>query len=307
MGDFKAYTENFLHDKKLGKAKKINFWANWAWKIVRLVLMAGICYIILYPFVVKILNSFFTYSDFLDPTVRFIPKNPTFKNIFAVAQTMNYWSATFNTAGLSLLVGFIQTIICAIVGYGFARFKFKGNGLLFLCVIFTLIVPPQTIMIPLYRLFYDIPGMQGGLIDTFWPMVILSVTGIGFRNGLYIFIFRQLFKNMPKELEDAAYIDGCGYAKTFVKIMLPSATSAMLTVFLFSFSWQWTDLFYTRLFNPTTKNIVSAVDLVTSSQPIMTSMMKNTASILAIIPLLLLFAIAQKGFTQSIERSGIVG
>lgn len=278
-----------------------------AWKIIRLVLMAGLCYIVLYPFVVKLLQAFFTYRDFLDPTVRFIPKTPTLDNIVNVLRFMDYGSAFVETFGLSLAIGVLQMLIGALVGYGFARFHFRGNGFFFVCVIFTLIVPPQTLLIPLYRTFYEIPGMPGGLIDTPWPMLILALTGQGFRNGLYIFLYRQFFKNMPKELEDAAYIDGCGYFGTFVRIMLPPARSTMLTVFLFGFAWQWTDLFYTRLFNPNVANLVNAAMRVTSSQPILASMMRNTAALLVILPLFVLFAFAQKGFTQSIERSGIVG
>jgi multiple sugar transport system permease protein len=280
-----------------------------AWKIIRLVMIIGLCYIILYPFIIKILNSVKSLSDFMDPTVRFISKSPTFDNIVKCFNSMQYIEAFRNTFTQSLMVGIMQMIMCALIGYGLARFDFRGKKIVFACVILTLIIPPQTIMIPLFTRFRFFMGLPKGLIDTFWPMAILSATGLGLKNGLYIFICRQFFGNVPKELEEAASIDGCGSFATFTRIMIPSAVPTLVTVFLFAFSWQWTDLFYNQLFFRNLPTLVNAIDKVTVdvSEPIMYSMMRNTAAMLAILPLALLFIVAQRKFVQSIENSGIVG
>lgn len=280
------------------------------WVVVRFVIIVGLCYVILYPFAVKLLNSIKSYQDFFDPTVRFIPRNPTLDNIKTVLVNMDYSWATLRTAFVSLLCGVLQTSVCALIAYGFARFRFKGNRILFFCVLLTLLLPPQTIMIPLYmkfRFFLSIKSLS--VIDTLIPMVVLSLTGIGLKNGLYIFMLRQVFRGMPQELEEAAYIDGCGYFRTFYKIILPSAVPMLTTVFLFIFAWQWTDTFYNNLFFVNFKVLTTAIDRINgiSTVEIFQSMYSDTAALLAIIPLAILYVFTQKAFVQSVERSGIVG
>ena len=280
---------------------------SWFWKIVRMVILVGLCYIILYPFFIKIMNSFKTVDDFLDPTVRFIPTEFTLENIETVMYQMDYWPTLLNTVVMAVVLGALQMIVSALVGYGLARFKFRGHNLLFFIVIFTLIVPPQTILIPLFLKFRFFMGFIN-LVETSWPMVILSATGLGLKNGLYIFLFRQIFKNMPKELEEAAYLDGCSAFRTFGRIMLPSATSMMVTVFLLAFSWLWTDTTYNSLFLtdfPVLSNVVNSIGV--SGIPIMAANYKSIAAILSIIPIAILFIFAQKSFVQSIDRAGLVG
>lgn len=287
-----------------------NFLKSVAWKVIRFVLIMGLCYIILYPFFIKIVNAFKGYNDFFDPTVRFLPKNFTLGNIRTVIERMNYWEALRNTFFLATGLSLVQTFISAFIGYGFARFKFKGNNFFFFLVILTLIVPPETIIIPLVIQFKDFMGL-GNLIDRPfpYPQVILTATGLGFKNGLYIFMFRQFFKNIPKELEEASYLDGCGLFKTYFKIMFPSATSVLVTVFLLSFSWQWTDTVYTSVFFkeiPFLPNLISGLGMG-SEMPIILSNYKNIGAILAILPIALLFIVAQKFFVQSVDRTGLVG
>lgn len=298
-----ASFKNKLEHKYLNKEHIFSL----IWKIVRYVIIIGLCYVILYPFVIKLLNSFKTFEDFLDPTVKFISKKPDFFNIVRVFKSMNYFEGFFNTFSLSLSLGLIQMFICTIVGYGFARFKFPFRNLAFLLVILTMLIPPQTIMIPLFMRFRFNFGVN--LINTYIPLYILSLTGIGLKNGLYIFLMRQFFSGIPKELEEAATIDGCRTFKIFTKIMLPPARSMMVTVFLFAFSWQWTDMFFNNLFVKNGKLIVNSIYRVgvLTLEPILVSSNVGTATILAILPLAIIYVFAQKLFVQSIDRSGIVG
>lgn len=279
------------------------------WKFFRLVIILGLCYIILYPFFIKAVNAFKSSMDFADPSVRFIPRYPTTENIKRVWESMNYMTAFFNTLALSLVTALLQTIVGAFAGYGFARFKFKGSGFFFMLVILTLLVPPQVLMMPLFRGFNAV-----GMTDSLLPSIILSATGMGLRNGLYIFMFRQYFRNVPRELEEAAYIDGCGTLKTFIRVIAPAATAIATTVFLLSFSWQWTDTFYSDLFymdmpilSKAVMNIGDPYVGLSNSDPILTSAMVATGSLLAILPLGVLYVFAQRLFVQSVERSGIVG
>ena len=278
------------------------------WKLVRAVILLGLCYIILYPFFIKVVNAFKTYSDFIDPTVRFLPKTFTWGNVRHVVKEMSYWSALQNTLLSSVALGALQTLVCAVVGYGFARFQFKGRNLCFFLVIFSLIVPSQTILLPLYLKFKAFLGVFK-LIGTAWPLVILSMTGLGIKNGLYIFMFRQFFRNMPKELEEASYLDGCGTLRTFTKIMLPAATAVMTTVFLLALAWQWTDTVFSPLFldevNILSKNVSALAQ--SAGKPIEVANYVNIGAVLAVLPIALIYIVLQKFFVESIDRAGIVG
>ena len=278
------------------------------WKLVRAVILLGLCYIILYPFFIKVVNAFKTYSDFIDPTVRFLPKTFTWGNVRHVVKEMSYWSALQNTLLISVALGALQTLVCAVVGYGFARFQFKGRNLCFFLVIFSLIVPSQTILLPLYLKFKAFLGVFK-LIGTAWPLVILSMTGRGIKNGLYIFMLRQFFRNMPKELEEASYLDGCGTLRTFTKIMLPAATAVMTTVFLLALAWQWTDTVFSPLFldevNILSKNVSALAQ--SAGKPIEVANYVNIGAVLAVLPIALIYIVLQKFFVESIDRAGIVG
>jgi len=304
-----------------GKYLSLRFLSRASWSILRFVIVFGVAYMIIYPFFIKISMAFMTPTDYLDPTVRYIPRHPTMQNIKDTWTALNVLVSGKNTFILSISTSIMQMISCTLVAYGFGRFKFKGRNLLFALVIFTLLVPPQTIMVSLYMhfRFFDVfgiikaitgnPGIN--LIDSFWPFLILSVTGLGLKNGLYIYILRQFFRGMPKELEEAAYVDGSGVFRTFLTIMLPSAGSMMITVFLFSFAWQWTDTFYSGLFLNRLSVLSTAMfNSIRDDRfidPIIVSTQRNTAVMMVVLPLFLVYVIAQRYFVQSIERSGIVG
>lgn len=277
------------------------------WKIVRAVILIGLCFVILYPFMVKIIDSFKSFEDYLDPAVKYIPKYFTVDNVKTVLSQMNYKKSFFTTLLFASTIGIIQVSVSALVGYGLARFNFWGNKVLFMLIIFELLVPPQTLMIPLFtrfRFFYG--GVN--LIGTYMPAIILSLTGLGIKNGLYIFMFRQFFINMPKELEEAAYIDGCNTFMTFYKVMVPSAVTLMVTVFLISFSWQWTDNIYSGLFMRGTGLLANAISNVNGGDDeIMIVAYNNSAAVLSVLPIAVIYIIGQKFFVQSVERSGITG
>lgn len=304
---------------------------RFAWSIVRGVIVIGICFTILQPLFLKCCVSFMDESDLYDASVRYIPKNFTWSNYQLALSGMNYGTVFVRTLLLSAGVSLLQLASCLLVAYGFARFRFPFKRLLFGCVIFTMIVPPQVIMLPLfmkYR-FFDIFGIfrlfTGGpvnLLDTWWPFILQAATTMGVRNGLYIYMLRQFFKNMPKELEEAAFVDGCGKLRTFVRIMLPSSVPMMVTVFLFGFVWQWTDSFYTSLYLNKVQVMSTALSSLAANvyrqyegfggsmsfiSPGFVSMINNTGTMLAILPLVALYVFCQRYFVEGIERSGIVG
>lgn len=300
-------------------------------RIVKAVVITGICFIILKPLFVKVAVSFMEERDLYDSSVKYIAKHFTLSNYRMAISGMDYFRVFAKTAVLSGGISLLQLFACLLSAYGFARFRFPGRKLLFGCVILTLIVPPQVIMLPLFMryrffdvfgIFHAVKGSSVNLIDTWWPFIIQSATCMGIRNGLYIYLLRQFFKGMPRELEEAAFVDGSGKLRTFIQIMLPSAVPMMVTVFLFGFVWQWTDTFYTSLYLNQTKVISNSLSSLAVSvystysnyggsmnfiSPAFVSMMNNTGTVLAVAPLIILYLICQKSFVEGIERSGIVG
>ena len=269
-------------------------------------------------------------DDFIDVTVRLIPKNFTLDTYKAIFTELGYWEAFMNTLILSLSCAILQMFVSCLVGYGLAKFRFKGNMLVFVAVILTMVVPHSTIQLSMFMKFryFDVFGIYGmigdalgiakpyfELTNSFTPLIIMSATGLAFKNGLYVFMMRQFFLGVPDELEESAYIDGSGTFKTFVQIILPLSIPMMITVFLFSFAWQWTDEFYTGVFFTNVKtllmpHIVDIPDsLVTeyAGQDLFYSAINNTCGLCIIAPLIIIYLFCQRYLVQGIERSGIVG
>lgn len=299
---------------------------SFIWNLFRYVLFAGLAFVILQPLIVKLSSSFKSIYDLYDSTVIFFPKQSTLYNYERVIEYYEYGKRFIKSVLLCGISGLLQTVSCTLVAYGLARFNFKGNKLVFGMAIFTMIIPTQTVLLPLFLQFkYFSPvtfftlgfNLQGAdLIGTPIPLLLLSCTANAFKNGLYIFMLRQYFKNLPVALEEAAYIDGCNRFTTFWYIMLPGARTMMVTVFLFSFVWQWNDYFYSMILMPGMDiftTVFSKVgEAITRSDGAMRDTMQmmlydSAAMILHIIPLIVLYIFTQKFFVQSIERSGLVG
>lgn len=320
------------YEGKVGKGARLKqrvfsaaFFGKLVYMIFRLVLLIGISYIILYPFFTKIMASFMSQEDFVDVTVKLIPRHPTLDQWKFIILENKYFEALFNTTRISIVCALCQTLICAIIGYGFAKFKFKGRNILFICVILSMLIPHDTLLLAMFMKFryFDIFGIwelitgnPANFINTEVPLYLLSITGLAFKNGLYIFIFRQFYKGVPDELEEAAYIDGTGVFQTFFRIIIPLSVPMMTTIFMFAFSWQWTDTFYTASPFFTTSGVTLLTDIVKvptslkvdfAASTLWESAITNTCGLLVILPLFIIFLFAQRSLVEGIERSGIVG
>ncbi len=335
MNITKAIVSRFTTHK--GKKTDRRMWLNiiikFVGKVAVTLILLGLAYVILYPVIFCLSQAFRDPMDMYDATVIYLPRHFTLENFQRAWDFLNYPVILMNTINVSLWPTLLQLASCALAGYGFARFKFPGKGILFGLVILTLIVPPQTIAVPMFTNFryFDpfwvfsglnaigvMPNPYIDITDTLWSFILPALFASGLRSGLFIFVYRQFFRGFPKELEEAAYIDGCGAFKTFLRILVPNAAPAFTTVFLFSLVWYWNDYFTVPLFLPRT-------DVMSNSLSNMWKMMTNTGGpyadvddllvypiyragiLLYILPLLILFLILQRKFTESIERSGIVG
>ena len=268
-------------------------------------------------------------EDLYNAMVIAVPEHFTTGNYQLAAQFMDYGRTLINTMLIALTVAVLQIAVSTLVGYGFARFEFPLKKFWFACVILVIVIPPQTISTSLHLHFryFDILGIFGlltgdsiNLRGSALPYYLMSAGCMGLKNGLYIFMIRQFFRNIPKELEEAAYVDGCGTLKTFIRIMLPDAKPILTSCFLFSFVWQWTDSFYSKTFLGNIKLLsvqlsmvaerLSAYITMTLHDPTgasvgYTNCIVSTATLMVIVPLLILYLFAQKGFVESLSSSGI--
>lgn len=345
-----------LKERLKAKFLSMYFVKRVLWWIVRYVLLVGVAYIVLFPFFSKISASFMAKVDFTDATVRLIPKHFSLEIYKEIWIEQEYVRALGNTLSLALSTALIQTFICSFIAYGFAKFKFKGNKTLFMLVLLTLIIPHRTLSGAMKTTFsgFDVFGLFGflnggginifgfeytndalatiklipagwerftsggiDLLNSYWPFILLSLCGLAFKNGLYIFLLRQFFMGVPDELEESAYIDGSGVFKTFFTIILPISIPMMITVFLFSFSWCWTDIYYSKVFftgnnapllltSEIGKELPSSIkDLVPNNISKWQTAIRTTGGLMIIAPLVVIYLFCQKYLVQGIERSGL--
>ena len=310
---------SLLNEKR--KAKISKYAKQFAVKFLIFVLLAGLSYVILYPFLFKILAAFMSKEDLYNSLVDIVPMNWSFENFKYIFENTDFTISLKNTGIYALADAVLATASAALVGYGIAKFKFKGVKLLTFIVIIIMLMPIQTLSIPLYMNFrffdpFGLISLFGGeginLTGSIWPMIIMAATSLGFRAGVFIILMRQYYIGVPDELLEAACVDGAGPYRTFFSIILPMAKSMLIVIFALSFAWQWTDTFYSDLLYGDVKLLPSLVAMMRNvkleqADYYLDYVRANTAEILAILPLIILYCFMQRKIIQGIERSGLVG
>lgn len=285
------------------------------WAFIRTIFILGFSFVILFPLINMLSRSFMAPEDLYDSSVLWIPAHFTLENFKVAIEGLKFGESFFNSFWSSLLSTIFQAASCTLAGYALARYNFPGSKIIFKLVIFTLIVPPQLTMVSSYMYFNNLK-----LLDTEWPMLLMSLTGTGIRAGLFIYLIRQSFMGFPKAVEEAAMVDGAGHFRTFFSIMLPCATNVLVTVVLFSFVWYWNDVFYVNLYNREFWSLSNSMNMANFNfstrpifqgfnqfDPVLTQNFKSVALLLVVGPLIVLFLFLQRYFVESVERSGLVG
>lgn len=293
--------------------------------LVRILILIGVGYVILAPVIGIIVNSISSDVDAYNPMVFVVPEHPTFERFRLAFLRLNYIPTMAKDLIYTGSLTAIQLIVCSMVGYGFARFDFPFKKLLFGMVVVMIVIPSHTIMLPLYLTFrsFDpfgivtaIHGSPLNLMGTPIPMYIMTALGCGVRSGLYIYIFNQFFRGLPKEIEEAALVDGCSVWRTYYSIMLRNAAPAVITVTVFSIVWQFNDTFYAKLFLLSEDVVISKkisslqatiANLDKVLDPNIQELYLDAGVTLVILPILIIYLILQKNFIEGVERSGIVG
>ncbi|MBO5197879.1 MAG: carbohydrate ABC transporter permease [Lachnospiraceae bacterium] len=319
------------HKKEMTAKKAASVSSAVFYKIFRLFVLIGISYVVLYPILTMILQSITLPTDLFSSSRVWIPDNPTFTNFTHCLKYFKYGEHVWITVQIAAISTLCQVAVSSLVGYGLARYRFKGNTLVFMMVILTIIVPVQTAQIPMYVDyqkfdFFGIGKVIGwftgtpltvNLLNTKWVYYIPAMLGVGINSGLYIFLFRQFFKGMPKDLEDAGRVDGCNALQVYLRIMVPNTKPVFVTVALLSAIFYWNDSVISGMFLNITENMPIMLYTEFIMDPSYTGYTGVTpeqfkaetyvALLLAVAPLMILYIICQKFFTECMDRSGIKG
>lgn len=286
------------------------------YKLAVYFLLSLIGFVYLYPLFYMITYSFMNTEDLINPLITYLPSGFYMDNFAKAAEVMDFLNTFWQNVLASFVPAIVQTVSAAVIGYGFARFRIPGKSVLFALVLATFIIPPQITMIPQFLMFKDL-----GLIGSIFSYIIPAAFGQGIKSGLFILIFYQFFRSIPKSLEEAAQIDGAGAYKIFAVICVPMAVPAFIISFLFSMVWYWNETLLAALYlgdKLTTlplelQNFAVTYQKVFPADPnAQTGRSLNEAinmagTFLNIIPLLIVYFFTQRWFVESIERSGITG
>ncbi len=282
-------------------------------------LLICIGFIYLNPILQMLSKSFMNLDDLLDSSINWIPSKFILSNYAQAAKSMDFWASLGKSIILAGVPTLCNLISCAIIGYGLARFEFPFKKVVLAIIVFTFILPSQVTMIPTYALYSQI-----GILGTILPFVVPPLLGMGINAPIFILIFWQFFRQVPKVLIEAAQIDGAGYFKSFFRISLPSATPAFITVGLFSFVWYWNESYLTEMYvsgvmtkSGWTSLVIQLDNFASNYNTYATTAASGATSIneainmsgtmLSILPLLLMYFVLQRYFVESIDKTGITG
>ncbi len=308
--------------EKVKYKAKFHFSKKWAKAVILRVgiylVLFDLAFVFLYPFITMIIDALKSEEDLINTTVTWIPTSIHWQNFVDAFKRLDYLAFLKNSVIVALVATIGHVISCSFIGYGFARYRFRGKGILFGGVILSMLVPIQVLIFPLYMNFAN-----WHWVDSYLPLTVPTFLGFGLRGGFYIFLFRQFMMSLPYEMEEAAKIDGCGPLRTFVKIILPMSRSSMLVCTVLSIVWHWNDYFEPRIYlNSYTlamlpsklEPLYAALNKVTSESEdaaegavIINQAMCMAATFLVVLPLLIAYTFVQKKFMEGVERSGLTG
>lgn len=268
-------------------------------------------YVILYPLIFMVSNAIKSDADFLNVARIWIPKYWNTDKFKEVWEITNFGGALTKTISIQIVSAFIEIMMCSFAGYGLARYNFKLKKIESVLLILLLLVPVQ-----MYSLALSVTYRNLGIFDTPFVYYLPSIFGVGVRGGMIIFIYRQFYEGLPKELEEAAFVDGAGPLKTYFKIALPSSGVVILTVSVLSFIWHWNENFLADLcFMSDNRPLASVMAALPAYLKMLGTFPErpdyaayvSAACILYIAIPMVLYMIFQRKFVRSIDRVGITG
>lgn len=279
------------------------------------ILLIAIGFVYLQPLLFMFVNSIKSPEDLLNPMVQWVPTDFYLGNYEKSFQVLDYPRTLMNSIMISVIPALLQTFVASLVGYGLARYRFRGKTLILLLLLATFIIPPQNTVIPQMLTYRNL-----GLLGNPLALILPAVMGQGFRSAIFVLIFYQTFSSFPKVLEESARLDGASDLRIFFSIAIPSALPAYIVSFIFSMVWYWNETFltsifleggvttlpmqlsrfvqaYENLYPPGTVNIFDRLN----------EAVKMSGTFLNILPLLVMYFVLQRWFVESVEMTGITG
>ncbi|GAA3408861.1 carbohydrate ABC transporter permease [Paenibacillus hodogayensis] len=301
-------TLDFLKYRFIG----VEFDKGILFKILLYVILINVAFIYIKPILYMVTTMVKDAQNILDPTVIWVPKSLYFGHLAEATRILHYVKSFFISISLSASVSVLQIFSCAVAGYAFARLDFPLKNLWVSLLLFTFIMPPQVIILPSIMLFKGF-----GWMDTFLPMVVPALFGHGLKGAMFVIIYRSFYSNLPKELDEAARMDGANAIKLFFRVMFPLSKSAIVVVVLFSFVWNWNDFYLPSIFMFTAQNVPLSITLArlaaelklaagAGEMTVYAESIKMAAAFLIIVPLLVVYFFAQRWFIEGVERTGLV-
>lgn len=330
MKNIQSLSGSLLNKNTISNVKKSA--PNTLMFIFRMVLLISIGFVIIYPLIYMIVTSLVSRNGFFNSTRVWIPEaiSPMF-NYKTTWELMDYGNSLWATVKYELVSALIEVCACAVTAYGFARFNFKCKSLLIGVLFLTILVPDMMVLIPRMANYsnMDILGIFGlinrltgvdlrpNILGTAAAFYLPSLFSMGLRSGIMIFIYIQFFSSFPKELEEAAWIDGAGPVKTFLKIAIPSSGVVITTVLVFSLIWHWNDYLLCSMYLNSEYPLAMQLELLPTTLTTMgyylnpetpeTLAFQMAGCVLFVTPMLIIYMILQRKFIESIDRVGITG
>ncbi len=273
--------------------------------VFRYVFLIAFSYILLYPLLFMISRSFRDVSNVIDPTVEWVPKTYSFRAMSDAMRVMKFPKSFFTSVYIEIVSAAFTIISTGIAAYGITVFNFKGKKLLNVMMVLSILVPNTVLLIPNYINF-----KQLNLLDTVWTFYLPSICGVGIKAGFCIFIYQQFYKGLPKELQEAAWIDGAGPFGTYLRIVVPSSGVAVLTVSLLDIIWHWNDFYNAQMYLTTPTMAMPLKNFFESCAGMNIANMPDSsmaACLVFILPMLIMYLFLQRRFIASIASTGIVG
>jgi multiple sugar transport system permease protein len=277
---------------------------RWGWKsVVFHVFAVAVLVVILYPAVWMLMSSFKPGNEIIG-SVDLIPRDGGLQNYVTALKGIggiSFW--TFVANSLILAVASVVGVVlsCSVTAYAFARISFPGRGLFFACMIATMLLPFHVVIIPQYIVFNQL-----GLINTYWPLLLGKFLAA---DAFFVFLMIQFMRGLPRELDEAARIDGAGHVRTFVSVILPLMKPALVTSSIFAFIWSWNDFFGPLLYlkDPGTYTMPLALRLYVDQTSTSDYGAQMAMAILALLPVVVFFMAFQRYLVAGVATQGLKG
>ena len=319
---YQTQTGFFYSNKTLKKIRKKLFGQNFSdgllVRIFMYTILGVMSFAFLYPFVYMLLKSIQSPEDVLNPAINLLPTGIYVGNWVKAFQAVDF----FKSLGTSVIYAGVPTILqvvsCAMVGYGLAKFTFPGKKIVFGLVIFAFLIPPQILMIPTY-IMYEKMSLLGSILTFILPAML----GQGLKSTIFIMLFFQFFNMLPRELDEAAEIDGASKIGVFLRIAVPLSVPMFIVAIIFSFVWYWNETYLTSLYMKGVQTLPMQLEafyenyknLINSTPDANMDSVKDSINdsiymagiLITVSPLLLFYFVLQHWFVEGIDKAGLTG